>query len=401
MPELQSRLHIALVIRHLSGRNGGAERIYCELANILSDFGYNVTCLHFDKNNAGLFYSVNDGITVTNLCPVKLSTTRRVSRLASKISLLPTPVRNWLRWKNANGDFVAALRRFIDRDKPNIIISLMPPANTPTLIASRGHDVKVIVTNHNVPSEDYNSTERWDQNPLDKALRLKMLQYAHAIHVLFPSFAKWFPVELQAKIVAIPNYISPQFKDAASPRGKKKVILAVGRISFVKNYLQLLRSWSLIAKDFPDWQVAIYGDGPQRDKLKEEIKNLGLGDSVKLEGVKRDLGPVYAEAAIFCHPAHYEGFGLAPAEALHFGVPVIAYEDCEGINQFLKNEYNALLVQRDCEHDQLAEAMRKLMECQELREMLGRNGPSSVERFSLDEYKTNWRSLIERTLISK
>lgn len=397
MKEFTGGKHIALVIRLLAGRSGGAERIYCELANFLVAKGYRVSCLHFDKSDAPPFYPLDSRIELINLFGKDLTRKQFWARILKSVNFLSEGVKNKALWDEANDFFLTQLKDYFNYAKPAVAISLMPPANTPSLLASVGTAVKVVATNHNVPEQDYTSPVRWDPNPLDRELRLKTLDHAAAIHVLFPAFGEWFPENLRDRIVAIPNYISEEFKTEAEVGGEREnLILAVGRLAPVKNYLQLVRSWSQIAHEFPDWSVLIYGTGPQKRELQAEIARLGLQDTFRLGGHRGDLGREYARASIFCHPAHFEGFGLSPAEALFMRTPVIAYADCPGVNQFVKNGVNGLAIQRDEDGTTLAEALRTLIQDAGLRKKLGEEGPSSVAAFSTERYVDNWITLIEK-----
>lgn len=394
MKEFRNAKHIALVIRQLGGRSGGAERIYCELANILTDSGYRVTCLHFDTKDKPPFYPIGPKVERLNLYGKVRTKNQQRSMVLRRVPLVSSNIRNQALWYEKNDFFLSQLRDYFRFAKPAVAISLMPPANTVTLMAAAETSVRVVATNHNVPKEDYESPHRWDPNPIDRTLRKTSLNHAAAVHVLFPSFAEWFPSHLRDRIVAIPNYISPEF--AEQPKAEREnIILAVGRLAEVKNYMQLVRSWAALARDFPDWKVVIYGTGPQLGELETEIGKLGIGKSLLLAGHRSDLGHEYARAAIFCHPAHFEGFGLAPAEALHMGVPVVSYADCSGVNQFVKHGFNGLTIERGTNGDPLAAALRLLIEDHKLREALGRNGPKSVSDFTLDRYRANWVNLIE------
>ncbi|RVO21878.1 glycosyltransferase [Sinorhizobium meliloti] len=392
--EFRNAKHIALVIRQLGGRSGGAERIYCELANILTEGGYRVTCLHFDTKDTPPFYPISPKVELINLYGKVKTKRQRRAMVVQRLPFVSSSAKNQALWDQRNDFFLTQLRDYFRFTKPALAISLMPPANTVTLLAAAGTLTKVVATNHNVPREDYDSPHRWDPNPVDRKLRKEALDHAAAVHVLFPSFGEWFPPHLKERVVAIPNYISPEF--AREPKAERdKVILAVGRLAEVKNYMQLVRSWAALANDFPDWKVVVYGTGPQLRELKDEIGKLGIGKSFVLGGHRSDLGPEYARAAIFCHPAHFEGFGLSPAEALYMSVPVVSYADCSGVNQFVKNGYNGLAVERSTSVDTLAIALRRLMEDQTFRESLGTNGPESMKEFTLDRYRANWIGLIE------
>lgn len=386
-------ISVALIIRGLIGRSGGAERIYCELANILHDAGFKVTCLFYDNKNGDIFYPIDHGIERINLHP-RYKKKYNFNKVIKKI--VPSKFRDKISWCEENSFFIEQLKYFFEGARPDIAISLLPPANTPTLIAAQGTSVKVIPSNHNVPAQDYDNPERWSANPIDRKLRLEALDDAAAIHVLFPQFGEWFPDHLQDRIVSIPNYISPSFSPSPSPVARDKIILAVGRLAGVKNYLQLIRSWASIAPRHPDWKMRIFGTGPQLQEMKSAIGDLGLKGRVELAGHSTELTREYQRASIFCHPALFEGFGLSPAEALFMGTPVVCYSDCSGVNQFVKDGYNGLTINRDSPDDELAKALEKLMIDTELREKLGRNGPDSVSEFSLKRYKESWARLITR-----
>jgi glycosyltransferase involved in cell wall biosynthesis len=390
---VQIKKHIVLVIRSLNGRSGGAERIYCELANILDESGYRVTCLHFDPKPGEPFYHINYTVERINIFG---KADIWVRRRAAWSNLLPSGMREKAAWDKENSFFVQQLNDYFRLVKPDIAISILPPANTPTLLAAAGTTVKVVACNHNVPEQDYNNPKRWGQSALDRRLRLEALDNSAAIHVLFPDFGRWFPAHLQDRIVAIPNYISPDFKWPDPKPQKEKVILAVGRLAEVKNYMQLLRSWATVASEFPDWKVRIFGVGPQLKEMKEEIGKLGLRGRVDLLGHLSDLSSEYAKASIFCHPALFEGFGLSPAEALYLETPVLFFADCAGVNEFVRDGYNGLAVERNPGHDHLADGMRRLMEDESFRNSLGANGPASVSAFTLDRYKDGWISLIDK-----
>lgn len=384
--------HIALVIRVLNGRSGGAERIYCELANILHENGYDVTCLHFDAKAGKPFYPLNHQVERINLFGGGSLWKKRAAALKK---IFPPKVRDWISWEVQNRFFVDQLRDYFSLVKPDIAISILPPANTPTLLAAAGTTVKVIPCNHNVPSQDYSNPKRWGASSLDRQLRLKVLENAAAIHVLFPDFADWFPSHLRDRIVAIPNYISRDFRWPTPRPQRENTVLAVGRLADVKNYTQLVKSWSTIAEEFPDWKVKIFGIGPQLQELKQEIDGLGLRGKVEMPGHLTDLSSEYARASIFCHPALFEGFGLSVAEALFLETPVVAYADCAGVNEFVRDGYNGLAVERTGTRDNLAQALRRLIIDENLRRRLGENGPESVKEFTFDRYKSNWINLIE------
>jgi len=283
-------------------------------------------------------------------------------------------------------------------DPPDVVISLLPPANTPSLIAGALTGASVVPTNHNVPEKDYRSPERWDQNPIDRFLRLWTLHAAERVHVLFPTFAEWFPERIRRKTVVITNYVSADFEDVTETRPRRKEIVAVGRLAGTKNYMALVEAWALLAQDHPDWSVRIYGVGPQQDELQRRIEELGLQGVVHLMGHESDIKPAYLEAEVFCHPARHEGFGLSVAEALACGLPVVAFSDCDGVNEFVHDGHNGLLVEREAGVSALADGLRRLIEDDALRVRLRDRAPESVREFSREAFRDNWVRLVDELI---
>jgi glycosyltransferase involved in cell wall biosynthesis len=394
-----------LVIRALAGRGGGAERIYCELANMLAEDGFDVTCLHFDEVDGESFYPLRTDVERINLAPVHRvgPSVRNVTRLKraifTRITGSPLGILlNSVLWRVLNRRFVAQLNSFYVSRRPDAVISFLPPANTPALAAARGTATRVIVTNHNVPELDYTSPRRWDPNPHDQKLRLSLLDGAAAIHVLSSRFASWFPQHLQSRIVVVPNYVSADILESRPARQRAKMILGVGRLAEAKNYAVLLEAWALLHAKYPEWQVVIHGEGPQRKILQEAVECAGVGGSFLIAGQRPDVASEYGRAAIFCHPALYEGFGLVAAEALALETPVVAFADCAGLDEFVVHEQNGLLVDRAGGAEALAAGLSKLIEDEELRQRLGANGPSSIAPYSQDRYRQRWRELLARVM---
>jgi glycosyltransferase involved in cell wall biosynthesis len=397
---------IAVVIRQLLDRSGGAERLYCELANMLAEAGYAVTCLYYDNAEGAPFYPLRDDVERINLAEIGSSVLKatRGSRLQRRI--LAALTRSWFGgflnpwlWRAVNGKFVDQLEDFYRFRRPALVISFLPPANTPALQAARRVPVPVIPTNHNVPQEDYLSRRRWDPNPYDRKLRLELLDYAARVHVLSSTFAGWFPKHLRDRVVVVPNYVSPEIRQTPPRAERDKVVLAVGRLAETKNYAVLIEAWSLIANEFPDWKVVLYGDGPLRAKLQGMAERLNVGASFILAGQHSALGEEYAKASLFCHPALFEGFGLVAAEALALQLPVVAFSDCAGVNEFVEDGVNGLLIERQAGAPALAAALKRLIGDEALRERLGANGPPSVATFTPEAYRAIWLGLVEQIAV--
>jgi glycosyltransferase involved in cell wall biosynthesis len=113
----------------------------------------------------------------------------------------------------------------------------------------------------------------------------------------------------------------------AQRNGTPPQMLAVGSLTPRKGYDLLIEALAQI-QDRP-WRCRIVGaadrDPATAEAVRAAIAAAPLTDRVELTGALRDaeLDRAYAEADIFVHPAYFEGYGMAVADALAVGLPVI------------------------------------------------------------------------------
>jgi len=110
------------------------------------------------------------------------------------------------------------------------------------------------------------------------------------------------------------------------PKGKRAALF-LSRIHSIKGLDLLLPAWANVRHRFPEWVLVVAGEGETsyRAELKKLVERLEIEDCVFFPG------PVYGEnkegifsmAELFVLPSRSENFGLAVAEALARGVPVI------------------------------------------------------------------------------
>ena len=172
-------------------------------------------------------------------------------------------------------------------------------------------------------------------------------------------------------VVTIPNGV--RIPDEVGPPAEPPEVLYVGRLSPEKNIDTLLEAVG-------DLNLVVAGDGP----LRERVPN-ALG-AVPHAEVERLL----ERASVLVAPCEREGFGLAAAEAMASGRPVVAAAGGALLDLVTDEETGLLVPPRDA--PSLRAAVERLLADPELRERLGRAARSSArERFG-------WDGVIERTL---
>jgi glycosyltransferase involved in cell wall biosynthesis len=120
--------------------------------------------------------------------------------------------------------------------------------------------------------------------------------------------------------------------------------------------------------------LMIAGDGDRRllARLRERANQLGMGQDIVwtgfLDGDQK--AAALADADIFVLPSYSENFGIAVAEAMAYGLPVVV-SDQVAIHHEITAAEAGLVV--PCNADPLADAIAKLLDSRELRCQLGAN----------------------------
>ena len=128
------------------------------------------------------------------------------------------------------------------------------------------------------------------------------------------------------------------------------------------------------------------------EQLKEQRNTLNLEDAVDFPGNVPNLHEQMADAEIFVLPSNFEGLSNALLEAMMMGLPVIA-TNCAGCDEVIENGKNGLLIQVG-DQNGLVEALHTLIENEEYRNAIAKNGQKSVQRFQVDAIIQTWEQVI-------
>lgn len=108
-----------------------------------------------------------------------------------------------------------------------------------------------------------------------------------------------------------------------STLNNKSDIIFLGRLTPPKNPYFFLKVMSRVVKRIPNVQIAVVGDGELRNRFESQIKEYHLEHNIKMYGFQSNPYGLVQNSKVMCMPSLWEGFGLAAAEALCFGIPVV------------------------------------------------------------------------------
>lgn len=115
---------------------------------------------------------------------------------------------------------------------------------------------------------------------------------------------------------------------------KRPYVTSVGRLVVQKDHSTLLRAFAL-SRLRESHDLVLVGDGPLRESLLREARNLGVDDRLILLGQMTNPYGVVAQAELFVLSSRWEGYPNVLLEALALGVPVVATDAPWGAREIL------------------------------------------------------------------
>ncbi len=141
--------------------------------------------------------------------------------------------------------------------------------------------------------------------------------------------------------------------------GAGPVVGIISRLSEEKGHAVLVDAFREISAKFPGARLLIIGEGRLEHGLKKRAEGLGLGDTVRFFGNTLNAREFLAIMDVFARPGLREGFGLAIAEAMLMGVPVVS-TGVGGFREMLDDGELGLLVE-PCDAATLSGAICRLL----------------------------------------
>jgi glycosyltransferase involved in cell wall biosynthesis len=358
------RLRVGFYVHGLLFSRGGIERIFTEVANEL----------------------VRRGHSVVVFCRI-WGATSPVYRLSPSVEVVAAFDED-----NINQS-IAGLRLAVARRDLDVFVPMLSEwLFDPLMDAVAGLGMPVIVSEHNDP---WKIEELW----WTREKRLACFRRADAIHLLLDRFRNSIPDDLLDRVVVIPNGIRIDNPVTDAPaQSRPKRIIGVGRLEPQKRFDRLIKAFSSVHKEHPDYRLDIFGEGQQRGQLQRLIVASGLADAVSLPGIRADIADEYAKSSIFVLPSQFEGFSIVLLEAKMAGLPCIAYQDCNGPNDLVRHGEDGLLVASDDDGRTLAQALCQLIPDPALRSRMAINARANLEQYSLGRIADRWEELLYATV---
>ena len=347
-------MRIAIVTPGISG--GGTERVTTVLANGFIKRGHEVSvicCYYSDRE-----YELDDAIEVLDV----VSESRGLMGLARRS---------------------VSLSQHLRRVNPDVVLSFVAP----DMVFAQRSCAPTVQTLRNDPWHyDISRSKRF---LIEKA-------FSSAKRVVFQTDTsmRFYSDGIRKKGVVLPNPIETSRLPFWKGNADACEFVAAARLGEQKNYPMMIRAFGEFHEAHPEWNLTIYGDGPERGKLEKLISDLGLSENVALPGRSKEVHERIAEASAFVLSSDFEGVSNSMLEALCIGAPCIVTDHSPGgAREYIEDGKSGLLTKVGDPHD-MALAMAKIADAPDFAKRLGERAMCVRERVDVESVVSQWESVL-------
>ena len=346
---------------------GGAERVCVNLANALSNRGYEVIIASF--------YQVHAAPPPYELCSrVKLRAFSHINPWSKNLfaKLFVNLLHRTL--------ISRKIDRFITQTAPDIVIAndgwYLPPRSKST---PESTPLYYRISHLNAPrfsARKVKNFARFDKIILLSGKELSAWQQIHDDISIIPNFLPTLPTR-QADL-------------------SRRRVIAVGRLVGQKGFLRLVEIWALVQQHecAQGWELAIIGSGSMQQELESKITELGLQDTIKLKPFTSDMESEYLAASMFVMSSHFEALPMVLLESASYGLPAVAFDVKTGPSDIIEHGSSGYLVENG-DLQGFAHRVLELMGNETKRASFGRTAAQIVaQRFSKQAILPLWDTIL-------
>lgn len=339
-----------------SMNKGGAERVLSILTRMYAERGHNVTIV-------GLLEDVVAYELHPKVKYISISKKRKIRAF------------NYFYW-------IRRIKEIINEEKPEIVISFFAKISFLVVKAKVYKKARLFISERSNPADEYTLMMR--------IMSRFFFRHAEKLISQTKEAYEFIPKNFQKKAIIIYN---PVANIPYRATYKKDEIVAVGRLTDVKNHSSLISAFSKLPPVFGKYKLIIYGQGPLKEKLQKLAEDLGVSERVIFAGVRDNIFENIKDAKLFVMPSRAEGLSNALLEAMIMGHVVVG-SDIPGINNVLIDGDTGYLFESG-NVVALTETMTKVLEKYEEAKKVGENAKKYMDTEYHGLSNQKWLELIE------
>ena len=345
---------------------GGIERVLADKMNYLAErLGYEVSLLTVNQGVHAIPFSLHPSIKFFDL-DVRMHQ-----------QYLFRGIKRYLKHKQLDSQLKCRMKDALQQICPDMIVCAKLDF-VGVLNEVRGY-VPLVVESHTLCKADH-----YEVSGILRRLHVweykRQVKMADAVVALTAGDARdWGKYNMQVSV--IPNVVHLNESEIYTANTDKRIVF-VGRFTMQKDFVSLLRIWSIVFSRHSDWMLDIYTEG--------EIHAPG----VRIFKPVADIMEHYCNSSVLLLTSLFEPFGLVLPEAMSCGLPVVSFDCPYGPADIITDGVDGFLIKN---RDILAFADRvcQLIEDKELRLRMGQAAIKSAQRYRADVIMPKWKELFE------
>ncbi len=359
------RLNVALIKYDMTEKSGG-DRVAANLSNALSDY-FNVHLVSINGKGEKPYFNLNEKVIYAPL----LFGHERIRKTFLKGG--------------------KELRKYAKENSIDVMLTIGGNVNFFMWYSCRKTDIKQIFCEHINLFSALKSRS-------DKPMRELAAKTADKIITLTEKdrdyYIRHFSLDKE-RVQCIPNWVDDKLllTESNYSIGSKKFI-TVGRLEDCKGFDLLCDVASKVFQKHPDWKWEIWGDGPDKEKIKEYIKSAGLTKSVMLMGTSDNLYSIYPEYSVYVMTSRMEGLPMVLLEAKANCLPTVSFDCMTGPAEIIEDGVSGYLIS-DFNTELMARKLNYLIENEEEREKFSIHAKDNLNKFEKENIVSSWVSLIK------
>lgn len=190
----------------------------------------------------------------------------------------------------------------------------------------------------------------------------------------------------------------PQFqqvpREALGMSPGRKYIVAVGRLVRRKDYPTLLEALRILDRE--DTSLLILGDGPERERIEELARQLGISHRVELRGFvsEEEKYQILANSDVFALASLHEGFGVVYLEAMYCGLPIVAADEGGQVDLLQDGATGKLVPIGDAKA--IGDGLSELLADETLAERISDHNRKRIQKFSVSHLADRYEQAFRR-----
>jgi N-acetylgalactosamine-N,N'-diacetylbacillosaminyl-diphospho-undecaprenol 4-alpha-N-acetylgalactosaminyltransferase len=297
-----------------------------------------------------------------------------------------------------------SLARLVQKNHIQIVMSFMEQANIINLLTAFLTNHKAVISQRVEPNRQYAS-----RGLIGKfILKASLMLYPRARRVVAVSEeirkVLLFEYKLDPERVSvIPNPVDAkklarQSKASSPSCIPDKFLLHVGRMRLAhKAQDVIIEAFRLLHLKYKDLSLVIIGDGPDRERIRIQIKELGLQDAAIMMGWQDNVACFMARAQVFLLSSRYEGWPNVLVEAMACGCPVVSTDCDTGPREILGDNEYGLLVPVD-DYEAMALEVEKLLLDPEMKKKFSERGMERASHFQTEKIAARYITILKNLL---